>query len=77
MCCCHEHGNDDRECGCMKIYHLMDDGGACTDKAILCRLEDMKKDECGSKPEDCGCNKPVCPEMPHVTKPEAGWCYPT
>ena len=43
MCCCHEHKNDDCGCGCMRIYHLMDDGGECTDKAILCRLDDMKR----------------------------------
>ena len=41
----------------MRIYHLMDDGGECTDKAILCRLDDMKKDECGKKQDDCGCEK--------------------
>ena len=57
MCCCHEHKNDDCGCGCMRIYHLMDDGGECTDKAILCRLDDMKKDECGKKQDDCGCEK--------------------
>ena len=57
MCCCHEHKNDDCGCGCMRIYHLMDDGGECTDKAILCRLDDMKKDECCKKQDECGCEK--------------------
>lgn len=91
MCCCHEHKNDDCGCGCMRIYHLMDDGGECTDKAILCRLDDMKKDDCGKKQDDCGCEKKHddCghghgkPDNPEIRcgvetgwKPETGWCYP-
>lgn len=48
--CCHEHKID--SCGCMKIYHLMDEGGACIDKAILCRLEKLRENE-----EKCCCKE--------------------
>ncbi len=64
--CCFERKEDN--CCCMRIYHLMDKGEQCLDKAILCRLEKMKDCECGrhddcddkkdcGKKDDCYCEK--------------------
>ncbi len=55
MCCgCKKHNDCGCNCGCMHVYKLMDDGGACQDKNILCRLEEMQnhivvENGCGCK----------------------------